>query len=120
MSDAGERKPSALRAAAAQSYLDYCRRPIMREQCIRLRVSPISPGRADELVKARLLRQQLGSLRRGRSAPSRGTLQVIPFGAGAHPAMESTFNILDFHEPTPSVVYVEGLVGTFTFTVNQT
>ena len=39
------------------------------------------------------------------------TLQVIPFGAGAHPAMESTFNILDFREPTPSVVYIEGLVG---------
>jgi transcriptional regulator with XRE-family HTH domain len=39
------------------------------------------------------------------------TIQVIPFSAGAHPAMESTFNILDFEEPAPSVVYVEGLVG---------
>ncbi len=39
------------------------------------------------------------------------TIQVIPFSAGAHPAMESTFNILDFQPPTPSVVYVEGLAG---------
>ena len=39
------------------------------------------------------------------------TIQVVPFSAGAHPAMESSFNILDFQEPAPSVVYVEGLVG---------
>jgi transcriptional regulator with XRE-family HTH domain len=39
------------------------------------------------------------------------TIQVIPFSAGAHPAMESTFNILDFEPPAPSVVYVEGLIG---------
>jgi hypothetical protein len=39
------------------------------------------------------------------------TLQVIPYSAGAHPAMESTFDILDFAGPTPSVVYVEGLIG---------
>lgn len=39
------------------------------------------------------------------------TLQIIPYSAGAHPAMESTFSILDFANPVPSVVYVEGLVG---------
>lgn len=39
------------------------------------------------------------------------TIQIIPYDAGAHPAMESTFSILDFGEPVPSVVYVEGLVG---------
>lgn len=39
------------------------------------------------------------------------TIQVIPYGAGAHPAMESTFNILSFRPPARSVVYVEGLVG---------
>jgi transcriptional regulator with XRE-family HTH domain len=39
------------------------------------------------------------------------TIQVIPYNAGAHPAMDSTFAILDFAEPVPSVVYVEGLVG---------
>lgn len=39
------------------------------------------------------------------------TIQVIPYSTGAHPALESTFSILDFDEPVPSVVYVEGLIG---------
>jgi hypothetical protein len=40
------------------------------------------------------------------------TLQVIPFEAGAHPAMESVFSILNFEQPLVSdIVYVEGLVG---------
>jgi hypothetical protein len=39
------------------------------------------------------------------------TMQVIPYSAGAHPAMDSTFNILEFNSSVPSVVYVEGLVG---------
>lgn len=39
------------------------------------------------------------------------TIQVIPYSAGAHPAMDSTFTILEFGESVPSVVYVEGLVG---------
>ena len=39
------------------------------------------------------------------------TIQVIPYEAGAHPAMDSTFNILDFAGAVPSVVYVEGLSG---------
>lgn len=38
------------------------------------------------------------------------TLGVIPFCAGAHPAMDSNFTLLDF-EVAPSVVYVEGLMG---------
>ena len=38
-------------------------------------------------------------------------MQVIPYEAGAHPAMDSTFNILDFAGSVPSVVYVEGLSG---------
>lgn len=38
-------------------------------------------------------------------------IQVITYEAGAHPAMESNFNILQFDSPTSSVVYVEGLVG---------
>lgn len=39
------------------------------------------------------------------------TIRVIPFAAGAHAALESTFNILDFEDPAPSLVYVEGLIG---------
>jgi transcriptional regulator with XRE-family HTH domain len=39
------------------------------------------------------------------------TIQIIPFSAGAHPAMESSFDILEFGSVTPSLVYVEGLAG---------
>ena len=39
------------------------------------------------------------------------TLQVIPFSFGAHPAMENMFNIIEFGDVAPSVVYVEGLMG---------
>jgi hypothetical protein len=39
------------------------------------------------------------------------TVQVVPYSAGAHPALDSTFNILEFTAPVPNVVYVEGLVG---------
>ena len=39
------------------------------------------------------------------------TIQIIPFRAGAHPAMDSTFRILEFGDSVPDVVYVEGLVG---------
>ena len=38
-------------------------------------------------------------------------IQVIPFTLGAHPGVESNFNILDMPSPTPGVVFVEGLVG---------
>jgi hypothetical protein len=38
-------------------------------------------------------------------------LQVIPFSVGAHPAMENMFNIIEFGDVAPRVVYVEGLMG---------
>ncbi len=38
-------------------------------------------------------------------------IQVIPFTLGAHPGVESNFNILEMPESTPGVVFVEGLVG---------
>ena len=41
------------------------------------------------------------------------TLQVIPFLAGAHPAMDCTFRILKFASSMPDVVYVEALSGGF-------
>jgi transcriptional regulator with XRE-family HTH domain len=39
------------------------------------------------------------------------TIRVIPYAAGAHQAMDSTFRILEFGSRVPDVVYVEGLVG---------
>jgi hypothetical protein len=41
------------------------------------------------------------------------TIQVVPFEVGAHPALESNFAILDFAVPVGSVVFVEGLLGSF-------
>jgi transcriptional regulator with XRE-family HTH domain len=38
-------------------------------------------------------------------------LQVIPFAAGAHPAMDDLFTILDFGSVAAPVVYIEGLMG---------
>ena len=39
------------------------------------------------------------------------TVQVLGYGAGAHPALDSTFILLRFAPPVPAVVYVEGLLG---------
>ncbi|QIS21650.1 helix-turn-helix domain-containing protein [Nocardia terpenica] len=39
-------------------------------------------------------------------------LQVLPFDAGAHPAMVGSFVVLDFPDPAdPELVYVEGIAG---------
>lgn len=38
-------------------------------------------------------------------------MQVIPYSVGAHPALDSTFILLEFTAPVSPVVYVEGLVG---------
>ncbi len=39
------------------------------------------------------------------------TVQVIPYSAGPHPALDSTFNILEFAGPLSDIVYSEGLAG---------
>ncbi len=39
------------------------------------------------------------------------TVQVLPYAVGAHPALDSTFIVLEFPHPVAGVVYVEGLVG---------
>jgi transcriptional regulator with XRE-family HTH domain len=70
----------------------------------------------DEAVLRRIvgsqevMRSQVESLIERSSLPN-VTLQVIPFVAGAHPGMNSTFTLLHFHEAAPDVVYIEGLVG---------
>jgi transcriptional regulator with XRE-family HTH domain len=53
---------------------------------------------------------QLGRLIEATNRP-KVTIQVIPFTLGAHPGVESNFNILEMPSPTPGVVFVEGLVG---------
>lgn len=39
------------------------------------------------------------------------TVQVVPFSTGAHPAIDSTFNILEFAGLTSDIVYSEGMAG---------
>jgi len=39
------------------------------------------------------------------------TVQVIPYRVGAHPAVDSTFTIVELTGLVPGVVYVEGLIG---------
>ena len=43
------------------------------------------------------------------------TLQILSYETGAHPALDSTFIQLDFADPAPSVIYVEGLAGQLYF-----
>jgi transcriptional regulator with XRE-family HTH domain len=57
-----------------------------------------------------VMREQLDVLVE-RAAQPNVDLQLLPFGAGAHPALNSTFTILHFQEDVPDVVYVEGLMG---------
>ncbi len=58
----------------------------------------------------RVMRDQLRRIVEAAQMPN-VTIQVVPFSAGAHPAMESSFDILEFDTAAPSVVYVEGLAG---------
>jgi transcriptional regulator with XRE-family HTH domain len=57
-----------------------------------------------------VMRAQLDRLIEAAHLPN-VTVQVIPFAHGYHPGLESNFNILDLPAPAPSVVFVEGLVG---------
>jgi transcriptional regulator with XRE-family HTH domain len=59
---------------------------------------------------AQVMCTQLGRLIEASRLPN-VTIQVIPFAVGSHPGLESNFNILELPTPTPSVVFVEGLVG---------
>jgi transcriptional regulator with XRE-family HTH domain len=39
------------------------------------------------------------------------SIRVLSYEAGAHPALDSTFVLLQFRDPLPAMVYVEGLLG---------
>jgi len=71
----------------------------------------------DEAVLSRpvggneVMRDQLVRLIQAAELPN-VTLQVLPFAAGAHAAMDGTFAILDFPDPEdPNVVYAENATG---------
>ena len=77
---------------------------------------PVFSAVLDEAVLHRLvggpavMSAQLGRLVEAANRP-KVSIQVIPFTLGAHPGVESNFNILEMPSPTPGVVFVEGLVG---------
>lgn len=54
--------------------------------------------------------EQLGKLLNASKLPN-VTIQILPYAAGTHPALESNFNILELPSPAADVVYVEGLSG---------
>lgn len=60
---------------------------------------------------AEAMRQQLDHIAEMAKLPH-VNVQVLPFGAGVHPAMDGSFEILGFPEPTdPAVVYLENQAG---------
>jgi transcriptional regulator with XRE-family HTH domain len=59
---------------------------------------------------ARVMAAQLEYLAESADLPS-VTIQVIPFSVGAHPGVESNFNIVELPGETPDIVFAEGLVG---------
>ena len=57
------------------------------------------------------MRAQLGHLAEV-AALAHATIQVLPFSAGVHPAMDGSFSILGFPLPSdPAVVYMENQAG---------
>lgn len=57
-----------------------------------------------------VMHKQLAHLRDLTERPNI-TVQVLPFGTGAHAAMGTTFHLLRFEQPTPgSLVYIENLI----------
>ncbi|MDQ3578756.1 MAG: DUF5753 domain-containing protein, partial [Actinomycetota bacterium] len=54
---------------------------------------------------------QLGTLAKAAKAPNI-TIQVIPFGAGAHPGMPGQFILMDFADPMDTdLIYIDSMVG---------
>lgn len=59
----------------------------------------------------KVMRGQIARLREASSLPN-VTVQVVPYGAGAHPGMAGSFVILEFpDEDDPSIVYIESAAG---------
>lgn len=77
------------------------------------------PPRLEAIVDEAILHRPIGGARVMRAQIDRVieackqpkvSVRVLPFAAGAHPALDSTFIMMEFAE-APAVVYVEGLVG---------
>jgi transcriptional regulator with XRE-family HTH domain len=89
---------------------------IRRQELLTKQGSPRFHAVLDESVVRRpvggsaVMRRQLCHLVETADLPN-VTIQVVPWSAGAHPAMESNFRIVDLPGQIPPVVFVEGLIG---------
>jgi transcriptional regulator with XRE-family HTH domain len=92
---------------------------LVNRQAVLTRVDPAPPQYRAVIDEAalhrviggpRVMAAQLEYVVRASEQPN-VTVQILPYQVGAHPALDSTFILLDFLEPVPPVVYVEGLVG---------
>jgi transcriptional regulator with XRE-family HTH domain len=116
-------------ARAMAAGTDPAMSPEEREHAIQARLkrqnrlTEPSPPRFHALIDESALRRMVGGLDVMREQLSvlveravlpNVTLQIVPFDAGAHPGIDSTFTILGFAEnDMHDVVYVEGLMGQF-------
>lgn len=92
---------------------------LVARQAILTRSDPPPPNLhviVDEAVLHRpiggagVMRAQIGRVIEACGQPN-VTVQVLTFDVGAHPALDSTFTVLELGDPVPDVVYVEGLAG---------
>jgi transcriptional regulator with XRE-family HTH domain len=90
---------------------------VKRQSLLEQDVGPVLHSILDEGALHRpvggpaVMREQLARIVEAASSP-KVTFQLIPLAVGAHPALDSTFVIIQFDEPMVNdVVYVEGTVG---------
>lgn len=58
-----------------------------------------------------VMRGQIERLLEVSAEPTRVTVQVLPFEAGAHPALGAAFDMLSMNTAEPTICYAEALVG---------
>ena len=89
---------------------------LMRQQLLVREDPPQVEVLLDEAVLHRpigspaIMRDQIGDMLAAASQPQ-VSVRVVPYVAGAHPALESNFVLLEFGGQAPTIIYVEGLVG---------
>lgn len=59
---------------------------------------------------SKVQREQLRHLTEAAEAPHI-TIQLIPYGAGAHPGMPGAFLVMEFPDPDPALIYTENASG---------
>jgi transcriptional regulator with XRE-family HTH domain len=116
--------PDYARAVELGSNLDGSTSTVDRVVALRMQRQEVvlgtaRPGRVVAVLGAGALARQVGSrrimaeqIRHLRGLAGRVEIRVLPWSAGAHPAMIGQFTIFEFESPDdPSVLYLETYVG---------